>query len=233
MRTNYSNIRYHIYRELSKIQQTKKNERSQLIDEITVPIFSGVISASVAGIIQREISNMFLFIPIISFVFLLLLFLSKWSISIFRNRIKPHFCPLKDQSQGALNLEAESLAAKFNYEVTYLVSTAYNEILKKENRIELRNLKILDTCFYVKNAIRKLQESLFTYPYLLNENYVSKNKIEAVMNVIYAIICELRGMQNLPEAYEAEISGVQKKYDDTIETINRMYELNLKSFKSH
>ena len=77
MRTNYSNIRYHIYRELSKIQRTKKNERSQLIDEITVPIFSGVISASVAGVVQREISNMFLFIPIISFVFLLLLFLSK------------------------------------------------------------------------------------------------------------------------------------------------------------
>lgn len=233
MRTNYSNIRYHIYRELSKIQQTKKNERSQLIDEITVPIFSGVISASVAGIIQREISNMFLFIPIISFVFLLLLFLSKWSISIYRDRIKPHFCPLKDQSQMALNSKAESLAAKFNYEVTYLASTAYNEILKKENRIELRNLKILDTCFYVNNAIRKLQEALFSFPYPLNENYVSKNKIEAVTNVIYATICELRGMHNLPEAYEAEISGVQKKYDDTVETIDSMYELKVNTFKGH
>lgn len=233
MRTNYSNIRYHIYRELSKIQRTKKNERSQLIDEITVPIFSGVISASVAGIIQREISNMFLFIPIISFVFLLLLFLSKWSICIYRNRIKPHFCPLKDQSKMALNSEAESLSAKFNYEVTYLASTAFNEILKKENRTELRNLKILDTCFYVNNAIRKLQEALFSFPYPLNESYVSKNKIEAVMNVIYATICELRGMQNLPEAYEAEISGVQIKYDDTVDTINSMYELKLKSFRTN
>ena len=133
----------------------------------------------------------------------------------------------------ALNSETESLSAKFNYEVTYLASTAFNEILKKENRIEIRNLKILDTCFYVNNAIRKLQEALFSYPYPLNESYVSKNKIEAVMNVIYATICELRGMQNLPEAYEAEISGVQIKYDDTVETINSMYELKLNSFRTN
>lgn len=94
-------------------------------------------------------------------------------------------------------------------------------------------MKILDTCFYVNNAIRKLQEALFSYPYPLNESYVSKNKIEAVMNVIYATICELRGMQNLPEAYEAEISGVQIKYDDTVETINSMYELKLNSFRTN
>ena len=109
MRTNYSNIRYHIYRELSKIQRTKKNERSQLIDEITVPIFSGVISASVVGIIQREISNMFLFIPIISFVFLLLLFLSKWSICIYRNRIKPHFYNTKVHIKSVWEKNEESL----------------------------------------------------------------------------------------------------------------------------
>ena len=85
----------------------------------------------------------------------------------------------------------------------------------------------------MNNAIRKLQEALFSYPYPLNESYVSKNKIEAVMNVIYATICELRGMQNLPEAYEAEISGVQIKYDDTVETINSMYELKLNSFRTN
>lgn len=54
MRTDYSNIRYHIYRELSKIQQRQKDDRSQLIDEITVPIFSGVISTCVAGYIEKE-----------------------------------------------------------------------------------------------------------------------------------------------------------------------------------
>lgn len=53
------------------------------------------------------------------------------------------------------------------------------------------------------------------------------------MNVIYATICELRGMQNLPEAYEAEISGVQIKYDDTVDTINRMYKLKLNSFRTN
>lgn len=69
MRTNYSNIRYHIYRELSKFQQKRTNDRSQLIDEITVPIFSGVISTSVAGILQKEVSNMLLFIPVMSLFF--------------------------------------------------------------------------------------------------------------------------------------------------------------------
>lgn len=123
------------------------------------------------------------------------------------------------------------MAAKFNYEVTYLVSTAYTEILKKENRPELRNLKILDTCFYVDNAIRKIQESLLSYSYPLDESYVSKNKIEAVINVIYAIISELRSILNLPMAYEVEIDRVQIKYEDTLETVSRMYELNLKSFK--
>lgn len=192
MRTNYSNIRYHIYRELSKFQQKRTNDRSQLIDEITVPIFSGVISTSVAGILQNEVSNMLLFIPVMSLFFLVVLKMSKWVVCIYRNRIKPFFCPLKDQSQIAQNLEAESLAAKFNYEVTYLVSTAYTEILKKESKPELRNLRILDICFYVNNAIRKIQESLFSYPYPLSENNVSRNKIEAVMNVIYVIICELK-----------------------------------------
>lgn len=230
MRTNYSNIRYHIYRELSKFQQKRTNDRSQLIDEITVPIFSGVISTSVAGILQKEVSNMLLFIPVMSLFFLVVLKMSKWVVCIYRNRIKPFFCPLKDQSQIAQNLEAESLAAKFNYEVTYLVSTAYTEILKKESKSELRNLRILDICFYVNNAIRKIQESLFSYPYPLSENNVSRNKIKAVMNVIYAIICELKKMQDLPESYEAEIDDVQVKYDNTIESLNRMYELDLKLF---
>lgn len=230
MRTNYSNIRYHIYRELSKFQQKRTNDRSQLIDEITVPIFSGVISTSVAGILQKEVSNMLLFIPVMSLFFLVVLKMSKWVVCIYRNRIKPFFCPLKDQSQIAQNLEAESLAAKFNYEVTYLISTAYTEILKKESKSELRNLRILDICFYVNNAIRKIQESLFSYPYPLSENNVSRNKIEAVMNVIYAIICELKKMQDLPESYESEIDDVQVKYDNTIESLNRMYELDLKLF---
>lgn len=230
MRTNYSNIRYHIYRELSKFQQKRTNDRSQLIDEITVPIFSGVISTSVAGILQNEVSNMLLFIPVMSLFFLVVLKMSKWVVCIYRNRIKPFFCPLKDQSQIAQNLEAESLAAKFNYEVTYLVSTAYTEILKKESKSELRNLRILDICFYVNNAIRKIQESLFSYPYPLSENNVSRNKIEAVMNVIYAIICELKKPQDLPESYEAEIDDVQVKYDNIIESLNRMYELDLKLF---
>lgn len=230
MRTNYSNIRYHIYRELSKFQQKRTNDRSQLIDEIIVPIFSGVISTSVAGILQKEVSNMLLFIPVMSLFFLVVLKMSKWVVCIYRNRIKPFFSPLKDQSQIAQNLEAESLAAKFNYEVTYLVSTAYTEILKKESKSELRNLRILDICFYVNNAIRKIQESLFSYPYPLSENNVSRNKIEAVMNVIYAIICEFKKMQDLPESYEAEIDDVQVKYDNTIESLNCMYELDLKQF---
>ena len=201
-----------------------------MIDEITVPIFSGVISTSVAGILQNEVSNMLLFIPVMSLFFLVVLKMSKWVVCIYRNRIKPFFCPLKDQSQIAQNLEAESLAAKFNYEVTYLVSTAYTEILKKESKSELRNLRILDICFYVNNAIRKIQESLFSYPYPLSESNVSRNKIEAVMKVIYAIICELKKMQDLPESYEAEIDDVQVRYDNTTGYLNRMYELDLKLF---
>lgn len=63
---------------------------------------------------------------------------------------------------------------------------------------------------------------MFSYSQPLNESYVSRNKIEAVMNVIYATINELRTIPNLPETYEAEIDGVQIKYDDTVETINRM-----------
>ena len=219
MRTDYSNIRYHIYRELSKIQQRQKDDRSQLIDEITVPIFSGVISTCVAGYIEKEVSNMILFVPIISLFFLIFLFISKGIVYIYRNRIKPLICPLKDQSRIAQKLEAESLA------------TTYTEIQKKDNRQELKDLKLLDTCFYVDNVIRKLQESLLSYPYPLDESYVSKNKIEAVMNVIYTIINELRAVSNLPTAYEAEIDRVQIKYDDTLEAIGRMYELKLKPFK--
>lgn len=37
------------------------------------------------------------------------------------------------------------------------------------------------------------------------------------------------GKWNL-EAYEAEIDDVQVKYDNTIESLNRMYELDLKLF---
>ena len=55
MRTDYSNIRYHIYRELSKIQQRQKDDRSQLIDEITVPIFSGLPEKSQYMIPRTEI----------------------------------------------------------------------------------------------------------------------------------------------------------------------------------
>lgn len=232
MRTNYSNIRYHIYRELSKIQQKRKDDRSQLIDEITVPIFSGVISACVAGYIEKVVPNILLFVPLTTLFFLLFLFISKGVVNVYRICVKPYIFPTKGQSDLEQKMEAESLAAKFNYEVTYLASTAYTEILKKESNVELRNLKILETCFYVDNAIRKLQESLFSYPQPLNESYVSRNKIEAVLNVIYATINELKTISNLPETYEAEIDGVQIKYDETVETINRMYKLKLKSFRN-
>lgn len=230
MRSNYSNIRYHIYRELSKIQQKRKIDRSLLIDDMTIPIFSGVISACLSKYIEKEISNIILFTLITSFLFLGIIVVSKCVIKIYRNRIRPYFYPLKDQSRTSQYLEEESLAAKFNYEVSYLASTAYSEILKRENNTELRQLKIIDTCFYVNNAIRKIKESLLSYPNPLADSLVSKNKIQVIMNIIYAIIEELRKLPDLSVAFEAEIDRIQIKYDNTQKELKSMYEVVAKSF---
>ena len=77
------------------------------------------------------------------------------------------------------------MVAKFNYEITYLVSTAYVEILKKETTWNFRYLKILDTYFLCRQCDKEnFKNFVLISSQSLNESYVSRNKMEAVMNVI-------------------------------------------------
>lgn len=229
MKTNYPNIRYHIYRELSKYHKDKKEERSLLIDDISIPVFSGVMSSCVSTLIKDDVSLPLFILGIIA-VFVVTIFVTKCTFRFYRNVVKPYLFPLNDQSKNSQKAEAEGLAAKFNYEVSYLITTAYSETLNNEPDPILLRLKIIDACFYMGNAIRKTSESLLAYSGPLSANYVSRNKIRVVMDMAYATIAKLRDCNDVDEDCIKEISNIQIQYDNISKTLMRLYEVKLRMF---
>lgn len=121
IKSNYSNIRYHIYRELSKYHKDKKEERSLLIDDISIPVFSGVMSSCISTLIKGNV-GLPLFILVTTIVFVVTIIVTKCTFRFYRKVIKPRLFPVNDQSNDSQKVEAEGLAAKFNYEVSSLVS---------------------------------------------------------------------------------------------------------------
>lgn len=232
MENHYTNIRYHIYRELDKYQKKQEERRSAVINEFAVPVFSGVVATLVASFLSsieyEGLTQDILYqiiVPII--VYIVILFFARKVVIYTETHIMPNINPLKNNGKGDIDRYLEEYAAKFNFEVTYLVKTAY--LLTKESAIEedelLLRMNTEEVCFYISNALRKISESIL----LLDGHTSSKvtsNRVSVVMDIIYYILQNLgnRGC-NIKE-----IEILRRKYDDYREPIERSFGVKLQTF---
>ena len=106
--------------------------------------------------------------------------------------------------------EEEIYAAKFNYEITYLVKTSYSQLLDLSDDNRLRQLQLIEVCFNLKNALRKINESLIRYSKgKISTELILPKKLESVFNMIYYSIEKMKTEMN-PNEYE--LSSLEENY---------------------
>lgn len=230
--TDNSNIRYHIFKELFKYQQRVGTNKKSILADITIPIFSGVITIIIVPYASKLTLNVFWNIILLLCIYPTL-FAFIWLCEKFwRKRIKPFLYPIETQAKSKYEEEQEILSAKFHYEVTYLVSLTYKELLCNDNSKLLSDFKIIETCFRLQNAIRKTRESLMKYPYPLEEFYVSHNKVRVILDLMFDSILKLREIHCENKDYISEVDNIQLEYDELAHSMGLYYKTEYNTFNT-
>lgn len=228
MNKSYSTIRYHIYRELYKYQIIQERHKKSVFNEFSIPIFSGLISAVIASEITQDsrISTLWVIVVIIC-IYWVIMTISLLFVLTCRY-IRRYFYPNKKSHLSGM-IEEEISAAKFNYEVSYLVETSYSQMLALSTDPQLKYIQMIDVCFNLKNAFRKISESLFLYTKnngKIRGDFLIPDKLEAIVNIIYYTIKKLE-----TEKCECtEIPSLIMTYNAHQKRISELYNLNLKEY---
>jgi len=228
MNKNYSTIRYHIYRELYKYQVEQERRKKSLFNEFSIPVFSGLISAIIASEITNSssISATWMIVCIIG-IYWLIMIVSLLVISIYKY-FKRYFHPNKTSYLSGI-IEEEISAAKFNYEVSYLVETSYSQMLSLSSEPQLRKIQMIDVCFNLKNALRKISESILAYAKnkgKIRPDFLMPEKLEAIMNIIYYTIAKLE----LEKCKCDEITSLIETYNIYQKYIGDLYDLKCNEY---
>jgi len=230
----YTNIRYHIYKELSKYRRLQEKRRADRVNEIAIPILTGIVVVLITNwLILRfhEICGLyyFLLIFIISVGFWIILLMIKSIYDCWENKIRPNLFPIirispEDKEFSPIQ---EDDAAKFNYEVTYLVESAYSQVQRIEVLDEfLFNFSLLNILFSIKNALRKMNESLLGRSGKLNNGLVSYSMIKVVLEMISTTLSRIQSYdKNKTERYSDDIEFIIGLYDDIRRQIQLEYEI--------
>ncbi len=205
MNSNYSTIRYHIYKELYKYLIEQEKNKTSILNQFSIPLFSGLAIALISGIINR---NSWYYLIYILIGYWGLLCISLGLVRLFRY-IKLRYFPRKETRLLGVT-EEEIYAAKFNYEITYLVKTSYSQLLDLSDDNRLRQLQLIEVCFNLKNALRKINESLIRYSKgKISTELILPKKLESVFNMIYYSIEKMKTEMN-PNEYE--LSSLEENY---------------------
>lgn len=218
MNSNYSTIRYHIYRELYKYLLEQEKNRASILNQFSIPLFSGLAATLIASII-KDPSRYIIYILIGYWV---LLCVSLGLVRFYRY-IKLRYFPRKATRLCGIT-EEEIYAAKFNYEITYLVKTSYLQMLDLSDDIELKELQLIEVYFNLKNALRKINESLIRYSYgRIDEDFILPRKLEVVYNMICYTIAKLKN--ECP--YKCDLSTLEENYRIIRKSLMEIYDINL------
>jgi hypothetical protein len=233
----YTNIRYHIYKELSKNRKLQEKKGPERINEIAIPIITGIVVVFITNRFQPWLNEFSVFLYFVAIVITIiaygiLLEILKIFFYKYEKDIKPNRSPIIKKNAGnkEFSPEIEEYAAKFNYEVTYLVESAYcqiNEINTQDNLI--LKISLLNTLFCIKNAIRKIQESLLWEPgNRINNGLVSYSMIRLVLEMIFITLTKIQKYSsNNNKLYMEEIEFVLGKYKDVVEKIKEDYNIKI------
>lgn len=228
----YTNIRYHIYKELSKYRKLQERQGPDRINEIAIPIITGILVILVTNRLTPRFNSIniwcYLGIVIMAFIgYFVLLILLKRFFYYYEYKIKPNWFPTISIGPGDKNYnpKQEDDAAKFNYEVMYLIESAYNHANKIETQDELLlKVSLLNNLFCIKNALRKMSESLLGCSGRIDRELVSDSMITVALELVFATINRLQSYNpDITSKYQDEIDFVMGLYDDIEKQIKIEY----------
>lgn len=230
MNSQYTNIRYHIYRELAKYQKKQEQRRSAVINDFAVPVFSGVVAALASSVCSDFLFDNLIdkiiykiLIPIL--VYIIVLCVAR-KIVFFLESAGKYFLSLKIKNTKDFFDQEDDLAAKFNYEVSYLVKTAYLLTLENSEDRWLLKMNSVEACFYISNALRKISESILIVDIRIAADRVSCNRVNVVMNMIHDALINIENRNyNINDVYL-----LKRKYENFREPIENLYKISLPSF---
>jgi hypothetical protein len=159
--------------------------------------------------------------------YIVLLILLKRFFYCYEYKIKPNRFPIRSVEPSAKNYipKQEDDAAKFNYEVMYLIESAYNNANKIEVQDELLlKASLLNNLFCIKNALRKMSESLLGCSGRIDRELVSDSMITVALELVIATINRLQLYNpDIACKYQDEIDFVRGLYDDIKKQIEIEY----------
>ena len=234
----YTTIRYHIFKELSKHREKQKERGTDRIIEFAIPILSGLIVQIFArrwdGFIRSCSCGSFILTLVgLVLLFIIIAALLKLVSIVINDYIKPFFCPFGFKKR-ITNDKLESAGARINYEVTYLVETAYNLAKKMESEDTIASkLSFQNVIFCLESADYKLNKSMR----IINEEKKKAPSV-SVSTTIGASKISSSMIDVILETYKATISVLesfsQKKgnlLSEELGKIKTLYESTEKEIK--
>lgn len=218
MNSNYSTIRYHIYRELYKYLLEQEKNKASVLNQFSIPIFSGLAVILISNIYEM---NSWRHLAYILIGYWALLCVSLGLVKLYKFIKLRHFPRKRTRLLGVT--EEEIYAAKFNYEITYLVKTSYSQLLDLSRDNKFRQLQLIEVCFNLKNALRKINESLIRYSNgRISSEFILPKKLEIVFNMIYYSIERLKAEM---DPNEHELSSLEYSYRIVGKGLRDIYEI--------
>lgn len=216
MNSNYSTIRYHIYKELYKYLLEQEKNKTSILNQFSIPLFSGLAVTLLSGFIKDSSWYSLVYILIGYWVLICLGF---GLIKFFRHLKLKYYPRKKSRFLGVT--EEEIYAAKFNYEITSLVKTSYIQLLDLSDDYKLKQLQLIEVCFNLKNALRKINESLIRYSRgKISTEFILPKKLEVVFNMIHYSIEKMKTDMN-PNEYE--LSSLEDGYRIVKSSLESIY----------
>lgn len=214
MNSNYSTIRYHIYKELYKYFIQQEKNKVSFLNQFSISLFAGLAVTLAAPFVGCSIRNL-LFILVGYWV---ILCLSLYIVRIFKY-LRISFFPRKKFCMLGVT-EEEVYAAKFNYEITYLVTEAYSQMLDLSTDPEMKKFQLVEVIFNLKNSLRKINESLIQYSKgRIGEEYILPTKLEIVFNMIHLTMKKLQNESTCSD----ELNSLEDGYSTIRKELEKIY----------
>lgn len=231
-----TNIRYHIFKELSKYRKFITKSSLDRINDFAVPVFAGLSTALLSQAIEQffDIEDwwrilFYFFTPIV--LYIAIYKVSKLTVYLYRYKYRPTKGNQIAKVENEI-ADIEERKAKFDYEVIKLMYASFTLILEgddlvkkeSENRKDdsiLQEYYLMESVLHLSRALVKTSEVLL--PYKID---IPTSRIQFVLKMASEIIT-LQRSNPFEGNYSENITSIIADYDRIIEAVNEMYSLKL------
>lgn len=228
---NNTNIRFHIFKELSKHRKNINKTNLERVNDFAIPVFAGVSTTLLTKTIETEfisdsIYRIIFYLIAPALLYLIIYNFSRFIIKHFKNNFLPYWRQTKTKDYESLKEEQEENIARFDYEVSNLVHSSYALIIEKNSNQLLHEYNLMQSILYATNAVKNIEKSL-----LPNKLSIPCSRIDFILRAINkTILLQLECKGN--EKFNNEILNIISSYNSLIETINDVYNLDINKIET-